>query len=97
MGTVRYKIIGDEVVAIHDVVVKKFSFSPDSIDSHLIRNWFQSDQGQFVVKHALGNPKVESIINSMKYDTDYYVIAELEEKRLSEFYLRWGKYGNDQT
>jgi hypothetical protein len=98
MGAVRYKIVDDEVIPIHKVIVARFEIFRGSADQHYtIRAWFQSDPGKFVTKHAIEPPKVESVVSSITYDTNYYIIAELEEKRLSEFYLRWGKYGNDQT
>lgn len=98
MGAIRYKLIDDEVVTIHKVLVARFeTFSGSADQRHRIRDWFQSDQGKFVTKHAIEEPKIVSLVSPIHYDTNYYVTAELEEKRLSEFYLRWGNYGNDQT
>ena len=31
------------------------------------------------------------------YAAQYAITAELESKKLSEFYLRWGKNGNNKT
>lgn len=98
MGAIRYKIIDDEVVTIHRVLVARFeTFIGSAVRYDDVREWFQSDPGQFVIRHALEQPKIESIVSPIHYVTNYYITADLEEKRLSEFYLRWGKYGNDQT
>lgn len=98
MGAIRYQLIDDEVVPIHRVIVARFeTFTGSSFRYDDVREWFQSDQGQFIIRHALEQPRIESIVSPIHYDTNYYIIADMKEKQLTEFYLRWGKYGNDQT
>ena len=105
MGTVRYKINeqnGQEIVEeIHKIVVHKFSMGdvedPDLYAAEPLWNWQESEAGQFVMKNAEDKPEWHRF---MDYDSlhgySYVVTAELEKKKISEFYLRWGKDGNNK-
>lgn len=98
MGTVRYKINehnGHELVQeIHKVVVYKFSMGdvedPDLYAAQPMWEWQESEQGKFVMKHAVDKPVWHRLIDHNLYGYQYAITAELEAKKLSEFYLRWG-------
>jgi hypothetical protein len=102
MGTVRFQIIekdGRELVEeIHKIVVHQFNISdtddPEIYAAEPIWNWQQSDSGKFVMKHAKEVPVFHKTINYSTYGYQYSITAELEAKKLSEFYLRWGKDGS---
>lgn len=83
---------------IHKVVVyKKDIFYTDDIEVSInedFSNWIETPPGQFIVKHSiklskntLHHPDMDCII--------YAVVAELNEKHLCEFYLKWGENGNN--
>ena len=98
MGRVRYQLDKDDdsvVHKIHEVVVHKINMGdvedPDLMVASPIYDWQQSDAGKFVMKNAVITPKWERILSPLTYGWTYVIIAELEAKKLTEFYLRWGK------
>ena len=100
MGTVRWEqsYEGDQLVVkeIHKIVVYRFRIGdvedPDLYAAQPIHAWEQSDQGKFVMAHAIDTPEWHRQLDH--YGHEYAIVAELEKKKLSEFYLRWGKDGN---
>ena len=104
MGTVRYKINeqnGSEIVEeIHKIVVHKFSIGdvedPDLYAAEPLWKWQESEQGKFVMEHAVEVPVWHRQVDAHNFGHQYIVVAELEAKKLSEFYLRWGKDGNNK-
>lgn len=102
MGSVRFKVIekdGKELVEeIHKVVVHRFNISdvddPEIYAAEPIMRWEKSDSGKFVMEHAVEVPVWRQHVNYETYGYQYVIIAELEAKKLSEFYLRWGKDGS---
>ena len=102
MGTVRcqVRVVGDQHIVdeIHRVVVHRFRMGdvedPDLYAAQPIHEWEQSDQGQFIMEHAVDKPEWHRHLDQFSYGHEYVIVAELEKKKLSEFYLRWGKDGN---
>jgi len=98
MGTVRYTVDDlHNVTEIHKVVVYRFHLS-DVEDTDIraaepIYKWEQSEQGQFVMKHAIDKPVWHKNIDHVTYSYQYVIVAELEMKKLAEFYLRFGQMG----
>lgn len=99
MGTVRFQVVKkdgqDFVQEIHKVVVHKFNLGdvedPDLYAAQPIYEWQQSEQGKFVMAHSIGQPEWQRHMDRMWMGYAYIIIAELELKKLSEFYLKWGK------
>ena len=104
MGSIRWKVVdkdGQRVVEeIHKVVVHRFTMGdvedPDLYAAQPIHEWEKSDPGQFVMKHAVDTPEWHRQVDQFSYGYEYAIIAELEMKKLSEFYLRWGNDGSSQ-
>jgi len=102
MAAVRFKVIerdGQKLVQeIHKVVVHKFSVGdvddPEIYAAGPIWDWQQSDAGQFIMKNSVVKPEWRRHIDHSLYGYQYAITAELEAKKLSEFYLRWGKDGS---
>ena len=94
MDKIRYTVEDDIVKEIHKVVVHKFNLAdvedPDIYAAGPIFDWERSEAGQFVMKHAIDKPEWHRHMDSMFMGYRYLIIAELEAKKLSEFYLRWG-------
>jgi hypothetical protein len=94
MDKIRYTVEDDIVKEIHKVVVHKFNLAdvedPDIYAAGPIFDWERSEAGQFVMKHAVDKPEWHRHMDSMFMGYRYLIIAELEAKKLSEFYLRWG-------
>jgi len=102
MATIRYREVTKEdgtynIEEIHKVVVHSFLIGdvedPDIYASEPLWQWDQSPQGQFVIKHAVNNPEWQRHVDPMNFGYKYTIIAELEKKKLAEYYLRWGKPG----
>lgn len=98
MGKVRYRVVqknGQEVVEeIHKIVVHRFRLGdvedPEIYAAEPIYNWQQTESGKFIMENAVESPTWVSNVNPERYEYDYAIIAELEKKKLSEYYLRWG-------
>ena len=100
MGKVRYQLVdNNSVEEIHSVVVHKINMGdvedPDLMVAAPIYDWQQSDAGKFVMENAVITPKWERHHNPSNWGHTYVIIAELESKKLTEYYLRWGKDGNN--
>ena len=104
MGKVRCREIeqGNTLVVeeIHKVTVHVFSVSdvedPDIYAAQPIWDWQQTDAGKFVMEHAVETPSYHSQLDYNSYGYRYAIVAELKAKKLSEFYLRWGKDGSSK-
>jgi len=102
MAAVRWQQVreGDTITVeeIHRVVVHRFSVGdvedPDLYAAQPIWEWQESEPGKFVMEHAVDKPEWRRHLDPSLYGYEYAVIAELEAKKLSEFYLRWGKNGS---
>jgi hypothetical protein len=105
MGTVRYSVkrVGDQVLVdeIHKVVVHTIVMGdvedPDLFVAEPIYNWQQTEAGKFVMKHAVDQPSWHRYADPIAYGFKYTIVAELEKKKLSEFYLKWGKPNGNST
>jgi hypothetical protein len=99
---VRYKVKDIDnkhiVEEIHKVVVHQFTLGdvddPEIYAAQPIWEWQQSDAGKFVMEHAVDVPSYHRHMDHTIYGYRYAITAELEKKKLSEFYLRFGKNGN---
>ena len=98
MGKVRWEqsYEGDRLVVkeIHKVIVHCFRLGdvedPDIYAAGPLYDWERSEAGQFVMKHAVDKLVWNRYVDYNNYGHQYAVVAELEMKKLSEFYLRWG-------
>jgi hypothetical protein len=93
--SVRYKVENDVVKEIHKIVVHNFIISdvddPDIYAAGPLYDWERSEAGQFIMKHSVDTPEWHKQIDPMLMGYRYAIVAELETKKLSEFYLKWGK------
>jgi hypothetical protein len=53
-------------------------------------DWGESDPGKFVMKYSVSTPAWYRHLSFESLVYQYVIIAELDSKKLSEFYLRWG-------
>ena len=99
MGSIRFKVVekdGVELVEeIHKIVVHRFSVSdvedPEIYAAEPIWKWQQTDAGKFVMENAVDTPSYHQHLDVQTYGYQYAITAELEKKKLAEFYLRWGQ------
>jgi hypothetical protein len=101
MAAVRFKVENNVVKEIHKVVVHQFTMGdvedPDLYAAQPMWDWQESEQGKFVMEHAVDKPEWHRRIDNTTYGYVYAITAELEAKKLSEFYLKWGNSGNKQA
>ena len=90
----RCQIVGDRIEKIYKVVVYRFTVTnvedPEIYAAEPILEWEKSDPGMFVMENSVTQPAFNKNYDMMTFGYMYVITAELEEKKLSEFYLRWG-------
>ena len=97
---VRYKVVPQEdgterIDELHTVVVHKFSVGdvddPQLYAAGPLWEWQESEAGKFVMEHSVEQPTWKSQTDHINWGHAFVVIAVLEKKKLSEFYLRFDK------
>ena len=92
---VRFEVRDNVIKEIHKVVVHRFKiYEFEELDLHAadpIWKWQNSEKGKFVLEHAISAPEYKKKLDHISLGYEYAIIAELEKKRLSEFYLRFDK------
>ncbi len=96
---VKFRVVqkdrAESVEEIHKVIVHRFKVSdvedPDIYAAQPIWEWQQTDAGKFVMEHSIETPSYHQHVDYETYGYQYAITAELEKKKLAEFYLRWGK------
>lgn len=99
MGSVRWREIERDgqllIEEIHKVVVYRFSLGdvddPEIYAAQPIWEWQQSPAGKFVMENSIEQPSFHRHSNPLTWGYNYAIIAEIEKKKLSEFYLKFGK------
>jgi hypothetical protein len=83
------------VEEIHKVVVHRFRLSdvddPDIYAAQPIWEWQQTDAGKFIIENSVTEPAYHQYTDATHMGYSYAITAELEKKKLAEFYLRWGR------
>lgn len=102
MGSIRYNIVnqdGEEhIEEIHRVIVDRYLIGDEDLENYIsqfYQDWKNSDPGKYVMEHAVKPPIWQVQSNFDAYYKEIAIIAELKKKHLSEFYLRWGKNGDN--
>lgn len=95
MAKIEHKLVNDKVLTYHKVVVHTFLLSdvedPELYAAGPIWDWQQTEAGKFVLEHAAEQPVFHSQIDHQSYGYKFAITAILEEKKLSEYYLKFGK------
>ena len=91
----EWKLIDDKVVKISDVKVHEFNMGdvedPDLYAAQPLSEWQQSEQGKWVMEHAVEPPFWHRTIDPYDYGYKYYVIARLKEQDQTYWTLKWQK------
>jgi hypothetical protein len=90
--THRYMQIGDSIEEVREVVVHEFSMG-DVDDPYLYAadpmwKWQESEEGQWIMTHALETPSWHRIPDNLQYGYRYQIRAKLSGARLTEYILR---------
>ena len=98
MAFVESKIINNQIYSYHRIVFHTFLVSdsedPDLYAADPLWKWQNSDEGKFVMEHANDKPEWHRQVDYQHYGYRYSITAVLEEKKLTEYYLKFGKPGH---
>jgi hypothetical protein len=90
--TYKYMQIGDRVEEVREVVVHEFTMGdvedPDLYAAEPLLKWERSEEGQWIMEHAIETPAWYRIPDSMQYGYRFQVRAKLAGPRLTEYLLR---------
>ena len=93
--TYQYMIIDDRVETTKEVVVHTFTMGdvddPDLYAAQPLYEWQQSEQGKWVMEHAVETPCWNRVADIYNYGYKYNITAKLQGARLTEWLLRHAK------
>jgi hypothetical protein len=91
----EYRIVGDRVVEYRDVVVHLFTVGdvedPEVYAAHPIIQWQDTEQGQWVMDHAVEQPYYVREVDHASYGYRFAIVARLAGADLTFWKLKWGK------
>lgn len=96
MGVVRKEILPNGTIQeIHRVTVYDFQAALagdlDVMVEEFFEKWTHSDAGKFVISNSCSKPEWHHTCMYNVVMVRFCITAELESKKLLEFYLKWGK------
>ena len=93
MAKIRYQTIGDRVVTYRKLIVYRTTADVEDIIAPEIHidPWLKTEAGKFISKHSTSPLIIHKDIQFDAYNLQIAVEAELEEKKLTEYYLKFGK------
>jgi hypothetical protein len=90
--TYQYMQIGDRVEEVREVVVHEFTMGdvedPDLYAAEPMWKWEKSEEGQWIMEHAVETPSWHRIPDMMQYGYRFQIRAKLSGPRLTEYLLR---------
>ena len=93
--TYRYMIINDQVEEVREIIVHEFTMGdvedPDLYAAEPLWKWQQTEEGKWVMTHAVETPSWYRIPDQLQYGYRFEIRAKLSGARLTEYMLRHGK------
>ena len=90
--TYRYTYVGDRVEEVRTIVVHEFKMGdvedPDLYAAQPLWEWQESQEGKWIMEHAVETPMWHRIPDAMQYGYAYRISAKLSGARLTEWLLR---------
>jgi len=91
----QYLLLDEVVVNTKEICVHAFTMGdvedPDLYAAEPLYQWQQSPQGDWVMKNAIEPPVWHRMVDNMYYGHKYIITATFVEKKLTEYYLRFGQ------
>jgi len=91
-NTYRYMTINDRVEEVREVVVHEFTMGdvddPDLYAAEPLWQWQQSEEGAWIMAHAVETPCWHRIPDQLQYGYRFEIRAKLSGPRLTEWLLR---------
>jgi hypothetical protein len=88
-------IIDDRVEETKEIIVYTFTMGdvedPDLYAAQPLWDWQQSEQGKWIMEHAVETPVWHRMVDHFDRGYKYQVRAKLQGARLTEWLLRHGK------
>jgi len=88
------RIEDDRIVEYREITVHSFNVSdvddPILYAAEPLRRWEQSEQGQWIMKHAIETPSWHQIHDPSQFYTKFHIRAKLSAKDITFFQLKWG-------
>lgn len=95
MAKINSKLINGKVHTYHKITVHSFLMGdvedPQLYAAEPMWKWQQSEAGKFVMEHAEEQPEWHRTVDYQHYGHRFAITAILEEKKLAEYYLKFGK------
>jgi len=96
MMSYRVKIINNEAVQIYKIVVHRFRIGdaedPDLYAAEPLLKWQNSEQGKWIMEHAVDQPEYHRHLDHNTYGYQYAITAELAGKDYTFYTLKWGSH-----
>jgi hypothetical protein len=94
---VEYKIVNKQVKKIVSIPVHSYSLDGmwsnsnlhTSPDDYLLKEWIDSEKGQWVVKHTQRTPKFIRGYHMDTHETMIRIVAFLYEEDATLYHLKW--------
>lgn len=90
-----FKIENNQVVETKEIVVHTFRLGdvedPELYAAAPLIEWEKSEQGQWVMEHAVEQPMWHKNIDHVHYGYSFAITAKLRGSDISYFMLKWGK------
>jgi len=96
-GTIDHEviIIGDRAVRIHTITAYTFKMGdvedPDLYAAQPLWEWQESEQGKWIMSHAVEAPVWHRHADPMNYGYDFAITAKLKERDYTHWLLKWKK------
>lgn len=91
--TSEFMIINDKVHQIHEVIVHRFTLGdvedPDLYAAEPIIKWQNSEQGVWVMEHAVESPVWHRMIDYKSFGFIYVIRAKLKDVDYTFYQLKW--------
>lgn len=89
-----YNLVHDRIVEIKTITVHSFTVSdvedPDLYAAQPLYDWEQSEQGQWIMDHAVDQPVFHRTMDVSVYGYRYVIRAKLTDKDYTFWVLKWG-------
>lgn len=89
--TYTYTVVGDRVEEMREVIVHTFSMGdvedPDLYAAEPLWQWQNSEQGKWVMEHAVETPCWHRMHDQFNHGYQYSITAKLRGARLTEWLL----------
>ena len=93
MNAYKYvKVVDNEIIPVYQIIVGKITEHVPNFETieNYFRAWKLSEKGKIVMENSLIDLEVVQDHNLSLFGTTVIIKAEFEEKKLAEYYLKWG-------